>query len=150
MKLFRSQRPYIASQTTLHIERQAVWGPPRWNPSNYSRQSCLRHSAPDSMTAVSLEWLQPYVALSEARAPDWAQFSLGTSSKMTIVASGVVCAIFTIASVIPLANSCFWACVRPAHISTRTTGMIPSVREYGAHLNLVSRLCLVNPFARNS
>src|SRR3990172_3301753 len=42
---------------------------------------------------------------------------------MTIVASGVVCAMFTTASVITLASSCFCARVRPVHISTRTTGI---------------------------
>src|SRR3990172_3928056 len=75
------------------------------------------------MTAYRVVGYRRQVSRSEARAPDCAQFSLGISSKMTIVASGVVWAMFTIASVITLASSCFCACVRPVHISTRTTGI---------------------------
>src|SRR3989304_2463445 len=75
------------------------------------------------MTAYRVVGYRPQVSRSEARAPDCAQFSLGISSKMTIVASGVGGAMFTIASVITLANSCFCARVRPVHIPTRTTGI---------------------------
>ncbi len=96
------------------------------------------------MTTERPRRLQRYVSISEARLPDCAQFSFGMSSKITIVASGVVWAMFTIASVITLASSCYWACVRPVHISTRTTGMFPSVEEYGIDPNLVCCLATVN------
>src|SRR3989304_3618481 len=75
------------------------------------------------MTALCEAGYRCQVSRSEASVPDCAQFSLGISSKMTIVSSGVVWAMFTIASVITLANSCFCARVRPVHISTRTTGI---------------------------
>src|SRR4030042_4966235 len=49
----------------------------------------------------------------------------------------------TIASVMTLVSSCFWACVRPVHISTRTMGMGSSLEEYGTDLKLVCLLRLV-------
>src|SRR5690242_1658455 len=57
------------------------------------------------------------------------------SSKTMMVASGVVCAMLTIASVITRASSFFWASVRPVHISILTIGMGVLLRRQTAIAN---------------
>src|SRR3990170_708240 len=122
MKLFLSQRPYIA----LGLLKYESGRPAAYllNPEHYSTGWNPSHSILRDGPPAPWVTSRPH-SVSDASTPDCAQSSLSMSSKITIVASGVVCAMLIIASVITRASSCFWACVLPVHISTRTIG-IPS------------------------